>query len=292
MAQSLMVIATVPSYSGGDANAGCRHAIEAAITALTHSGALDDHRIVRDIGGRGVGDQPRDRELAHTIDFYAAVLAMASHDLRQPLQVITGLHELLAQKLAAGPERWYLERAQRASTELADKLDQLADALRVQHQSTRVQLEPVPLQSLLQVLAHQLDESARHKRISLRFLRTDAVIVSNAVMLDGILRNLARNALEHTAPGGRVLVGCRRRGAEVRIEVRDNGAGIQQDQLPRLFEAFVRLDAAPPEGLGLGLFIVKRAADYLGHRVWVRSAPGQGCCFTVAAQSAGERADS
>ena len=68
------------------------------------------------------------------------------------------------------------------------------------------------------------------------------MVVSDAVMLDGIVRNLARNALEHTAAGGRVLVGCRRRGAEIRIEVRDNGAGIPQDQLPRLFEAFFRLD--------------------------------------------------
>lgn len=102
-------------------------------------------------------------------------------------------------------------------------------------------------------------------------------------MLDGMMRNLVRNALEHCAPGGRVVVGCRRRGTEIGVEVRDNGAGIVQDKLAHVFEPFTRLDTGPPEGLGLGLFIVARAAACLGHRVEVRSAPGRGCCFSVAA---------
>lgn len=291
MAQSLMVIKAPSTRCSTAPTTECTRAIEAAIAALTYRAAQDGHRIAGDIRDRGAGDQQRERELVRTIDFYAAVLAMASHDLRQPLQVIAGSHELLAQKLGAGPERRDLDRAQRASAELADKLNQLVDALRVQHQLSHPRLEQVALRPLLQGLAHQLKERARHKSIDLRFLRTEAVVVSDGVMLDGIVRNLARNALEHTAAGGRVLVGCRRRGAEIRIEVRDNGSGIPQDQLPRVFEAFFRLDAAPSNGLGLGLFIVKRAADYLGHRIEVRSAPGQGCCFTVAAQSAGERAD-
>jgi signal transduction histidine kinase len=83
------------------------------------------------------------------------------------------------------------------------------------------------------------------------------------MLLDGILRNLARNALDHTLPGGRVFVGCRRRGATVRIEVHDTGEGIPPDRLKCIFEPFFRLDATRSEGLGLGLFIVRRAADYL-----------------------------
>jgi signal transduction histidine kinase len=291
MANSLVVIGTPPTHSSTDTKAGCRRAIAAVIAALSQKAGPDGPPIPRDVGHLAADDQQRERDLVRTIDFYAAVLAMACHDLRQPLQVITGSHELMARRLVSDPELRYLERAQRASAELAEKLDQLVDALRVQHEFRSRQLEPVPLRPLLKGLAQRLDEPARHKRIGLRFVPTKAIIVSNAMMLDGILRNLARNALEHSVPGGRVLVGCRRRGQEIRIEVRDNGAGLRPEQLPQVFEAFVRLDGAPSQGLGLGLFIVRRAADYLGHRIEVRSAPGQGCCFTVTAQAADQRLD-
>jgi two-component system, OmpR family, phosphate regulon sensor histidine kinase PhoR len=111
------------------------------------------------------------------------------------------------------------------------------------------------------------------------------VIMSQPLLLDGILRNLARNALDHTAPGGRVLVGCRRRGATVYLEVHDTGDGIPADKLQNIFEPFFRLNITRSAGLGLGLFIVKRAADCLGHCIEVRSAIGHGSCFSVVARS-------
>ena len=112
------------------------------------------------------------------------------------------------------------------------------------------------------------------------------MIMSQPVLLDGILRNLARNALDHTSAGGRVLVGCRRRAATVRIEVHDTGEGIPQDELQSIFEPFFRIDTARSEGLGLGLFIVRQAADCLGHWVEVRSTIGHGSCFSVVARTA------
>src|SRR6202022_5196929 len=75
-------------------------------------------------------------------------------------------------------------------------------------------------------------------------------------------------------------------GAPFRIEVGDIGEGIPRDKLATVFEPFFRLDAARSDGLGLGLFIVKRAAECLGHRIEVRSAPHRGSCFAVIAQGA------
>jgi K+-sensing histidine kinase KdpD len=72
----------------------------------------------------------------------------------------------------------------------------------------------------------------------------------------------------------------------LRIEVRDTGVGIRANALSMIFRAFQRLDEGPPDGLGLGLFIVKHAADLLGHRVEVRSTEGSGSCFTVVASAA------
>ena len=286
MAQSLMVIEPFPSYCSTGANPKKWRSMQAV--GKIKNVAPDSLPITQNIGCLAAHDDQCKSELARVNDFYAAVLAMVTHDLRQPLQVIVGSHELLAQKLIAGPERRHLHHAQQASRELAARLDQLTDVFRIQQQSGHVREESVPLQPLFQRLAQELAELARAKSIDLRFVRTDATIVSSATILEGMVRNLARNALEHTAFGGHVMVGCRRRGAEIRIEVRDNGAGIARDQVVHLFEPFTRLDPAPAAGLGLGLFIVKRAADCLGHRIEVRSAPGRGCCFAVAAPASGQ----
>ena len=231
-------------------------------------------------------DKLHRRDLLRAVDFYITVLAMASHDLRQPLQVIVGAHELLARRLTARPEREHLERSEQASAQLEEKLDQLVDALQLHQRARRIEPQPVRVEPILQRLALQLDGPARRKGVDFRFLPTSTVILSQPVLLDGILRNLSRNALDHTSPGGRILVGCRRRGATVRIEVHDTGEGIPPDKLASVFEPFFRLDATRSDGLGLGLFIVRRAAACLGHHVDLRSAVGRGSCFTVVAEAA------
>jgi signal transduction histidine kinase len=101
-----------------------------------------------------------------------------------------------------------------------------------------------------------------------------------------MLRNLIRNAIDYTPPGGGVWATCRRCGPELRISVRDTGVGIRANALSTIFRAFQRADDSRPDGLGLGLYIVKHAADLLGHRVEVRSAEGRGSCFTVVANAA------
>jgi signal transduction histidine kinase len=111
--------------------------------------------------------------------------------------------------------------------------------------------------------------------------------MSNPVLLDGILRNLVRNAVKYTEPGGRILIGCRRVGRDIRIDVYDTGIGISPDHLPRIFDAFQRIDSTRPDGLGIGLFVVRRAVHLLGHRVEVRSQPGYGSRFSVFARAGG-----
>ncbi len=281
MLQSLMIIEPPPSACCAGANPKNLDAIKTA-SAVPSEKAMSDNQPTASNIERRAHDAQSESELVRANDFYAAVLAMVTHDLRQHLQVIVGSFDLVGDRLPSGRGRQIIERGRQASQELTNRFDQLTDALRIQQQFGSVQKEPVQLQPLFERLSRQLAEPAREKGIDLRFFSTRGTLVSSEVMLDGIVRNLVRNALEHTAIGGRVMVGCRRRGAEIRIEVRDNGAGIGQDQLARVFEPFTRLDTAPPEGLGLGLFIVARAAACLGHSVEVRSAPGRGCCFAVA----------
>ena len=122
----------------------------------------------RDPDGYGATDADAKSEmqdLLRAVDFYATVLAIACHDLRQPLQVIVSAHELLARRLTTGSEREHLERSEQASTQLEEKLDQLVDALQLQQRARRIEPEPVRLEGILQRLALQLDGPARRKGI-------------------------------------------------------------------------------------------------------------------------------
>jgi signal transduction histidine kinase len=140
---------------------------------------------------------------------------------------------------------------------------------------------PVPLCPILEDLTAEFEASARLRGIAFRVANSQEAALSHRVLLTGILRNLVRNAIDYTLPGGSVLVTSRQRGRELHISVRDTGPGICADALSRIIDAFERADQSRSDGLGLGLFIVKRAADLLGHRIEVRSVQGLGSCFTV-----------
>src|ERR1700731_2597883 len=131
-------------------------------------------------------------------------------------------------------------------------------------------------------------ELARQKGLELRVRPTRAIVMSNAVLLDCIVRNLVRNAIKYT-DAGHVLLSCRRHGTDMRIDVYDTGIGMSVDQLPRIFEAFQRLDSTNSNGLGLGLFVVRRAIELLRHRIEVSSTVGRGSRFSVLAKAAAVR---
>jgi signal transduction histidine kinase len=110
---------------------------------------------------------------------------------------------------------------------------------------------------------------------------SDVSILSDSLLLGAVLRNLVSNAIKYTQPGGRVLLGCRHSGSSIRIDVYDTGIGISGEQMPKIFEAFTRLDAARCDGLGVGLFIVRQAIGILGHRIDVASTPCRGSRFSI-----------
>jgi signal transduction histidine kinase len=238
-------------------------------------------------GGQHIVDaEERVHVLQHASDFHAVLLAMAGHDLRQPLQIITGVHSWLSRRLTTGSEREFLRRGELAIAQLTEQLDQLIEALRLHPNAAGINLEPVEVIPLLARVCRESTTFAAQRGITIRMCHTSAVVMSDAVLLEGILRNLTRNALKYTPAGGRVLLGCRRRGLDVGIEVCDTGVGISPDHLQKVFEAFRRLDSTRSDGLGLGLFVVRRAVDLIGHRVEVRSAVGRGSCFSVIAKRA------
>ena len=100
-------------------------------------------------------------------------------------------------------------------------------------------------------------------------------------MLKEMIRNLLSNAIRYTDRGS-ILVGCRRAGDKVRIEVWDSGVGIMGEQMPRIFEEHYQgPQSAQLGGFGLGLAIVQRLGNILGHQIAVRSTPGKGSVFSI-----------
>jgi two-component system CheB/CheR fusion protein len=227
------------------------------------------------------------RDVAHS-DVCAAVIAMVGHDLRQPLQLITSAHDVLDTTFHNTEQRDNLARAKTATSQLAWMLTQLVDTVQLQEQSSHYRYGPVALRVILRQLASEFGELAQAQGIKLRVFHSAAVLQSHSVLLSGILRNLIRNAIDYTPRGGHVFVGCRRRGSEAHIEVRDSGVGIAPGELMKIFDAFHRADSTRSNGLGLGLFIVQRAAQLLAHRIEVYSELGHGSCFRIVAQLLGQ----
>ena len=219
--------------------------------------------------------------LQRASEFQATLLGMAGHDLRQPLQVIRSTYDLLRTCSRSKSEQAWLESGERAIIRLTGQLDRLLEALRLYEHSKTFEITSVAIAPLFWRMYSENEDAALGRGVDMRVCSTKARVMSNSVLLSGILRNLVTNAVKYTQPGGRILIGCRRTGQDMRIDVYDTGIGIPPEQLPRIFEAFERLDHMRCDGLGIGLFIVRRALELLGHRIEIRSTVSQGSRFSI-----------
>ena len=222
-------------------------------------------------------------------------LAAASHDLRQPLHALN----LFVAQLRTETDS--IERARIAAqvdasvTAMNDLFNALLDISKLDAGALAPNLTRFPVADLLKHIEATFAPAAWDKGLRMRFARSDAWVESDFILLQRILLNLVSNAVRYTDRGG-VVVGCRRRGARLRIEVWDSGIGIPKDQWENVFGEFYRLAGSDRErrgGLGLGLAIVERLCRLLDHRVELRSSPGKGSCLAievplVAAQPAAE----
>jgi len=226
-----------------------------------------------------------DPDLRRSIEFHAVLLAMAGHDLRQHLQIILNSYGWLSARATNNPERERIARGQHAVMQMAEQLHQLVTALHIHQKTSQIAMVPVRLGRLFSIVGQETSKFAAERGVQLRVVPTRAMVASDPVLLRSAIGNLARNAVKYTAPGGQVLLGCRRFGTVVH----DTGVGIPSERLRKIFEAFSRLEPTQSEGLGLGLFVVSRAAELLRHKIEVRSTVGRGSCFAVLANAADPR---
>jgi two-component system phosphate regulon sensor histidine kinase PhoR len=232
------------------------------------------------------GQRQHDKDLRRSADFHAVLLAMAGHDLRQHLQIILSSYHFLLARTTDDIDRKRIALGEHAVMQIADQMHQIVTALHIHQKSSQLLLVPVQLSSTFSAVQRDVAEIACERGVQLRVVETRAVVASEPVLLSSIISNLVRNAVKFTKRGGRILVGCRRVGSSIRIEVHDTGIGIAPQHLENIFEAFHRLEPARSNGLGLGLFVANRAAELLQHQIEVRSIIGRGSCFALTAECA------
>ncbi len=209
-------------------------------------------------------------------------VAAASHDLLQPL---SAAKLYVASLGGTGQDKETGEIAAKAESALISVeqiLEALLDISKLDSGRASVHVTEVSLEKLFKQLGDALGPVAQAKGLDLRIMPTRATVYSDVTYLRRILQNLMSNAIRYTVRG-RILVGARRCGNFLRIEVWDTGVGIAEDQKELVFQEFRRLssDASAAEGMGLGLAIVERACDLLDHPVTLDSEPGKGTRFSV-----------
>lgn len=209
-------------------------------------------------------------------------VAAASHDLLQPLSAAKLFISSIGGEGLEPGAQMALEKAQNALMSVEGLLDALLDISKLESGKAAVSVGAVSLGRLLKTLAEEFAPMAAAKGLNLTVVPCSATVESDPAYLRRILQNLIGNAIRYTDKG-RVLVGARRRGGVVRLEIRDTGPGIPEDAQNDIFKEFHRLNAraSASEGMGLGLAIVERACALLGHPLGLTSEVGRGTCFMV-----------
>lgn len=210
-------------------------------------------------------------------------LAAASHDLRQPLQALNLFLSVLADRKHDSKSRRIISRIGDSAEALEGLLNALLDISKLEAGLVVPEKRRFGLAASLDRLTGEFKQRAKEKGLKFRAVACTAEIISDPTLLETVLRNLLSNAINHTE-NGEILLGCRNRDGMLRIEVWDTGVGIEKEHLDQIFQEFYQVGNPSRDrrqGLGLGLSIVCKTTELLGHGIEVESVPGKGSVFSI-----------
>jgi two-component system, sensor histidine kinase and response regulator len=226
-------------------------------------------------------------------------MGIVAHDLRNPLGAVKGYAELISEETEAlqlvdAPEsdRARLElrrssaRIREATAHMAEMVQNLLDANRIERGEMKLNLGPTDLAALVSSVVDIQRPRAAAKQQILQLQSNPSplkVAVDPNVMVQ-VLENLVSNAVKYSPPAKNIFVRLKKQASAVRIEVQDEGPGLSAEDQKKLFGKFARLSAKPTGGehsTGLGLSIVKRMVEAMRGQVWCESEPGKGATFIV-----------
>lgn len=210
-------------------------------------------------------------------------LAAAGHDLRQPMHALTLYHGHLQSRNADPALHDTIERIGKSIDAMQDLLDSVLQVSRLMLGAVKPAIAHFPLARVLERLDAQLRPLAEHKGLAFEVNGSAAVLHTDELLLERILRNLVMNAIRYTDRGS-VRVRCGTVGSRTRIAVADTGLGIRREHVAKVFEEFFQVDNEARDrrkGLGLGLSIVRHLCELLGLRLRLRTRFGRGTVFTL-----------
>jgi len=247
-------------------------------------------RFIRDKEGQPLGLQGIFRDISAKKELErqrSEFLAMLTHDIRNPLEVVLGYSEILcekAQERDAPEEVNLLARLTNSTLIIHSLVTNYLDFSRIEAGRLTLSRKLLEVNTILRQVAQQYETEAWRRRLTLDMHLQDALpwVAGDPLALERAFANLLHNALKFTPAGGRVSLSSAQQNQEIVITVADTGPGIAAEELPLLFEKYRRAAATQQrEGVGLGLFIVKALVEAHGGRIEAESTPGSGSCFAV-----------
>ncbi len=278
---------------------GSRFFVEGTITAMRNkSGALTGFsKVAHDVTDRKRASelleakvQERTAQLKASLSSVEQLLYTIAHDLRAPNRHMQGFAQLLQLEYAGRLDaagRGYLDRISRAAARNDELIRDLLAYGRLSHEA--VALAPVDLRETVQAVLQAVAGEIQHRHAHVQFGQEWPRVVANERLLEQILTNLVTNALIYAPPDREpeIAISAESEGGRAVLRVQDNGIGIPPEQIGRIFEPFIRLpNATNAPGTGMGLAIVKKAAERLNGAVGADSTPGKGSCFWLQLQAA------
>jgi two-component system, sensor histidine kinase len=210
-------------------------------------------------------------------------LAAASHDLRQPVHALSLFVAALRPRVTDVEAGRMLDHIDSSVQAMGGLFNGLLDISRLDAGVVEVNNQTFAIHPLLERICRDFTGEAASKQITLKVKPTRAAVFSDPLLVERIVRNIVSNAIAYT-DRGRVVVGCRRRGKSVVVQVWDTGRGIPDAEQSRIFQEFYQVENPERDrgrGVGLGLAIVKRLTALLGHSLKFRSLPEHGSVFMV-----------
>lgn len=213
-------------------------------------------------------------------------IAIASHELRTPLSVILGYVSFLRDE--AGPEMTaQFDNVLQAAVHLRALIQDMLNLRYVDAGTAALTRQKVDLVSLVQEMNLERDETAvaKNQTVHVTLPDQELLVLVDQDMMEVIIGNLLNNAVKFSPKDGRIEVKVQRQGREAWFRIKDNGVGIPEDQLERIFKRFYQVESPlrrQHEGMGLGLSIAKELVELHGGRIWAESSNREGSEFVIA----------
>lgn len=267
----------VTTYSDITEYIDIQHQLEDAKTGLENR----VEKRTRELNEVNIALSAAKKEAEYANESKTKFLAAAGHDLMQPFNAASLFASLLEQKATNKELRELSHNLVQSLSNAEELLTMLLDMTKLESGRLVPHKQPFKLSEIMTPLVNEFSMIAHEKGLTLRYVKTDEIVFSDKKLLRRIVQNLISNAIRYTKTG-RILIGIRRSGDFISLSVFDTGPGIAVENQKFIFEEFSQLNSEhSSHGLGLGLTIVDKISNLLGHKVHLDSIVDKGTCFTV-----------